>query len=96
MARSACLGFSGAGPVYPIWHFNRFLLTSVVEATFRAAELAVFLASAASDGITGKIISALWDNWQTWPRHVDELRRGDLYTLRRVTGRDRGASWGDK
>jgi 3-oxoacyl-[acyl-carrier protein] reductase len=61
-----------------------------------AAELAVFLASAASDGITGKLISALWDNWPAWPAHIDELQRSDIYTLRRITGRDRGAGWGDK
>lgn len=61
-----------------------------------AAELAVFLASAASDGITGKLISAVWDNWLAWPAHIDELQRGDIYTLRRIIGRDRGAGWGDK
>jgi NAD(P)-dependent dehydrogenase (short-subunit alcohol dehydrogenase family) len=61
-----------------------------------AAQLAVFLASAASDGVTGKLISALWDNWPMWPAHIDELQRSDIYTLRRITGRDRGAGWGDK
>lgn len=62
----------------------------------RAADLAVFLASAASDGITGKLISAVWDDWEHWPEHVDELKSSDVYTLRRITGRDRGFSWGDK
>jgi 3-oxoacyl-[acyl-carrier protein] reductase len=61
-----------------------------------ATELAVFLGSAASDGITGKLISALWDDWQTWPAHIEELRNGDIYTLRRIAGRDRGFGWGDK
>jgi len=58
--------------------------------------LAVFLGSSASDGITGKLISALWDNWSDWPRHSDELNQSDIYTLRRITGRDRGMNWGDK
>jgi 3-oxoacyl-[acyl-carrier protein] reductase len=62
----------------------------------RGAELAVFLASARSDGITGKLISAVWDNWPDWPDHLKELSHGDVYTLRRITGRDRGADWGDK
>lgn len=62
----------------------------------RGAELAVFLASAASDGITGKIVSAVWDNWTAWPEHVEELTRSDAYSLRRITGRDRGLAWGDK
>lgn len=60
------------------------------------AELALFLASEASNGITGKLISAVWDNWERWPEHIDELRTGDVYTLRRIVGRDRGFSWGDK
>ena len=60
-----------------------------------AASLIVFLASRASDGITGKLISAQWDRWQEWPDHLDALDRSDVYTLRRITGRDRGFDWGD-
>lgn len=62
----------------------------------RGAELALFLASTASDGITGKLISAVWDNWEHWPEHSDDLAKTDAYTLRRITGRDRGFTWGDK
>ncbi len=62
----------------------------------KGAELAVFLASDASNGITGKLISAVWDDWEHWPEHLDELRTSDVYTLRRIVGRDRGLSWGDK
>ena len=62
----------------------------------RGAELAVFLASSASDGITAKLISALWDNWQNWPNNIAELTSTDVYTLRRIAGRDRDMSWGDK
>lgn len=62
----------------------------------RGADLALFLASSASDGITGKLISAVWDDWEHWPEHLDELSTSDVYTLRRITGRDRGFAWGDK
>jgi NAD(P)-dependent dehydrogenase (short-subunit alcohol dehydrogenase family) len=62
----------------------------------RVAELCHFLMSDASNGITGKLISAMWDDWEQWPEHRDELRSSDVYTLRRITGRDRGFSWGDK
>lgn len=62
----------------------------------RVAELCFFLASESSKGITGKLISAVWDNWENWPEHVDELNSSDVYTLRRIAGRDRGFSWGDK
>ena len=59
-------------------------------------DLAVFLASGASDGISGRLISALWDKYIDWPAHLAELKAGDAWTLRRVTGRDRGLDWGDK
>ncbi len=61
----------------------------------RGAELAVFLASAASDGLTGKLISAMWDPWEHFPEHWDDLKKTDIYTLRRITPKDRGQSWGD-
>ena len=60
------------------------------------ADLALFLATSASDGVSGKLISALWDDWARWPEHRDELRSSDAYTLRRITGRERGLTWGDK
>jgi NAD(P)-dependent dehydrogenase (short-subunit alcohol dehydrogenase family) len=62
----------------------------------RGCELALFLASSESDGITGKLISAVWDDWEHWPEHLDELSRSDVYTLRRIAGRDRDCEWGDK
>ena len=62
----------------------------------KGADLALFLASPASDGISAKLISALWDNWEVWPAHMQELTVSDAYTLRRITGRERGLAWGDK
>jgi len=62
----------------------------------RVADLALFLATDAGEGITGKLISAVWDNWERWPGHLSELSSSDVYTLRRITGRDRGFPWGDK
>ena len=59
----------------------------------RGAELAVFLASEASDGITGKLISAIWDPFGEFPERIDDLKR-DIYTLRRITPKDRGMTWG--
>ncbi len=61
----------------------------------RGAELAVFLASGLSDGITGKLISAVWDPWRTLPERRDELDGTDIYTLRRIVPKDRGMDWGD-
>jgi NAD(P)-dependent dehydrogenase (short-subunit alcohol dehydrogenase family) len=60
------------------------------------AALCVFLGSSESDGITGKLIAAQWDRWEDWPNHLDELNASDVYTLRRITGRDRNKQWGDR
>lgn len=50
----------------------------------RAAELILFLLSDASDGITGRLIAAPWDNWEA-PEFKSQLLDNDqLYTLRRV------------
>ena len=46
-------------------------------------ELAIFLASDASDGLTGKLLSAVWDNWKKMD--VNEVLSSDVYTLRRKT-----------
>jgi NAD(P)-dependent dehydrogenase (short-subunit alcohol dehydrogenase family) len=58
-----------------------------------AARLAVFLGSAASDGITGRLLSAVWDNWSALPARLTELRASDVFTLRRITPKDRGLDW---
>jgi hypothetical protein len=59
----------------------------------KGAALTVFLGSAASDGITGRLLSAVWDPWDELPRHRDELQGTDIYTLRRIVPSDRGRRW---
>jgi NAD(P)-dependent dehydrogenase (short-subunit alcohol dehydrogenase family) len=59
----------------------------------RGAELATWLASAASDGVTAKLLSAIWDPWAELPTHLDDLA-SDVYTLRRIVPTDRGLTWG--
>lgn len=59
----------------------------------RGAALAAFLASSASDGITGRLLSAVWDNWVELPRLQSQLNKSDIYTLRRIVPEDRGQKW---
>jgi NAD(P)-dependent dehydrogenase (short-subunit alcohol dehydrogenase family) len=61
----------------------------------KGADLAVFLGSPLSDGITGKLISAVWDPWEALPHHLEDLNGTDIYTLRRIVPGDRGMSWGE-
>ena len=58
-----------------------------------AAELCVFLASNRSDGITGKLISAMWDPWRKLTDRAGDLRDSDIYTLRRIVPEDRNKQW---
>lgn len=62
----------------------------------KGADLAVFLGSAASDSITGKLLSAVWDPWETLGDHLGDLKRTDVYTLRRIVPKDRGLRWGER
>ena len=62
----------------------------------KACELILFLGSKYSDGITGKLISALWDDYKNWINYKKLLKKTDTYTLRRIIGKDRGFAWGDK
>jgi NAD(P)-dependent dehydrogenase (short-subunit alcohol dehydrogenase family) len=60
------------------------------------AALAVFLGSAASDGITGRLLSAVWDPWEQLASHREDLDRSDVYTIRRIVPKDRGFTWGER
>ena len=60
----------------------------------RGAELACWLVSGSSDGISGKLLSAIWDPWAELPEHREDLD-SDVYTLRRIVPADRGLGWGE-
>jgi len=64
-------------------------------AVSRAAALCVFLCSHRSDGISGRLISAAWDPWESLPEHREELAGSDIYALRRIVPKDRGMGWGE-
>jgi NAD(P)-dependent dehydrogenase (short-subunit alcohol dehydrogenase family) len=57
------------------------------------ASAAAFLMSDAAKGITGKFIAAPYDGWDTWPDHLLELQKMDIFTLRRIVPKDRGMDW---
>lgn len=59
----------------------------------KGAALAAFLGSGASDGLTGRLISAVWDGWADFPQRLAEIQGSDIYTLRRIVPQDRGKDW---
>ncbi len=51
----------------------------------RAAEIYVFLASNASDVLTGKFLSAVWDDWKHWDRaRTQAIMGSESYSFRRI------------
>lgn len=58
-----------------------------------AAKLIAYLASDEAEPITGKLISAVWDNWEHLKEHEEELIDSDVFTLRRIIPEDRGYHW---
>ena len=60
----------------------------------KGATLCAYLASPDSDGISGKLVSAVWDPWSEFQDHAEELKNSDIYTLRRIVPKDRGKDWG--
>jgi NAD(P)-dependent dehydrogenase (short-subunit alcohol dehydrogenase family) len=54
------------------------------ESPARAAGLAVFLASDRSVGLTGRLFSAIWDDWEHLENYVDKIASSDIFTLRRI------------
>jgi NAD(P)-dependent dehydrogenase (short-subunit alcohol dehydrogenase family) len=59
----------------------------------RAAQLCVRLLSSETDGLSGRLISAVWDDWNFIVSHRTQLATTDIYTLRRILPRDRGLNW---
>jgi len=50
----------------------------------RAASLAVFLASKRANGLTGRLISAIYDPWEEFEQRIPAIMNSEAGTLRRV------------
>lgn len=59
------------------------------------ADMIAWLASSQSDGISGRLLSSVWDNWKGLPERLEELKASDVYTLRRIVPSERGKDWGE-
>jgi NAD(P)-dependent dehydrogenase (short-subunit alcohol dehydrogenase family) len=54
-----------------------------------ALGLVEWLLSPASDGISGRLLSAPWDPWPTLDRHATTLAASDVFMLRRILPEER-------
>ena len=50
----------------------------------RAADLALFLASEDSGNLSGRLVSAIWDDYSKIPDRIPEIMESDAFQLRRV------------
>lgn len=55
--------------------------------------LVEFLLSGKSNHITGRLISAQWDDWAALPTHAARLADSEIYQLRRILPEERGAKF---
>ena len=56
----------------------------------KALGLVEFLLSEKSDGITGRLLSAQWDDWASLGTHTAALAAGEIFQLRRILPAERG------
>lgn len=70
------------------------LLESGAGPMRRVGDLVEYLLSQASNGVSGRLISAPWDPWAELGEKTSELAESDIYTLRRITPEERGKKWG--
>jgi short-subunit dehydrogenase len=58
----------------------------------KAARLVVYLTVGEGRDVTGKLISAVWDRWDSFHRHPEVVGHKDVFTLRRILPEERNLS----
>ena len=56
----------------------------------KAPELALFIASQNRKELNGRVISAIWDNWENISNQKDKIIDTDIFQMRRIVPKDRG------
>jgi 3-oxoacyl-[acyl-carrier protein] reductase len=58
----------------------------------KAARLVVYLTVGKGRDVTGKLISAVWDRWDSFHRYPEVMAHKDVFTLRRILPKERNLS----
>jgi 3-oxoacyl-[acyl-carrier protein] reductase len=58
----------------------------------KAARLVVYLTVGEGRDVTGKLISAVWDRWESFHRYPEVVAHKDVFTLRRILPEERNLS----
>jgi NAD(P)-dependent dehydrogenase (short-subunit alcohol dehydrogenase family) len=68
-------------------------LESGGQSSAKALGLVEFLLSEKSDGVSGRLLSAQWDDWAGLGSHSATLEGSEIYQLRRILPEERGAKF---
>jgi NAD(P)-dependent dehydrogenase (short-subunit alcohol dehydrogenase family) len=72
------------------WQALKKQLASGGESIEKAPELALFLACQDGNELSGRVISAIWDNWKELTNKKGDIDNTDIYKMRRIVPKDRG------
>ena len=72
------------------WQALKKQLASGGESIEKAPELALFLACQDGNELSGRVISAIWDNWKELTNKKEDIDNTDIYKMRRIVPKDRG------
>ena len=56
----------------------------------KTPELALFIASQNRKELNGRVISAIWDNWEKISNQKEKFIETDVFQMRRIVPKDRG------
>jgi 3-oxoacyl-[acyl-carrier protein] reductase len=60
----------------------------------KAAQLVAYLTVGKGRDVTGKLISAVWDRWDSFHRYPEVVAQKDVFTLRRIVPEERNLNLG--
>ncbi len=72
------------------WNDLQNRLASGGDPIDKAPELALFIASQNRKELNGRVISAIWDNWEEISNQKEKFIETDVFQMRRIVPKDRG------
>lgn len=72
------------------WESLQNRLASGGDPIDKAPELVLYLISEKRTEFNGKVISAIWDDWESISRNKENLTDSDIHKMRRIIPKDRG------
>jgi NAD(P)-dependent dehydrogenase (short-subunit alcohol dehydrogenase family) len=71
------------------WQALQDRLTSGGDSIYKASELALFIACQNRKELNGRVISAIWDNWENISKQKEKIIDTDVFQMRRIVPKDR-------